>query len=148
MPPNNYPFYNDDEKYIPIMQADGGQLSGMALFLFFTRIFQNPPYLGLQYAVEIATKNQTACQLCSTKVMLSKNTSPMYMFLLEASNAHRSGKKYSEPINFIFKLFDCSADWKPLYNPSAEQAEIDRQCAYESGIPHGKPHKTYVFLDF
>ena len=28
VPPNNYPFYNDDEKYVPIMQADGGQLSG------------------------------------------------------------------------------------------------------------------------
>lgn len=26
--PNSYPFYSDDEKYIPIMQADGGQLSG------------------------------------------------------------------------------------------------------------------------
>lgn len=30
MPPNNYPFYNDDEKYVPITQADGGQLSGAA----------------------------------------------------------------------------------------------------------------------
>lgn len=28
VPPNNYPFYNDDEKYVPVMQADGGQLSG------------------------------------------------------------------------------------------------------------------------
>lgn len=28
VPPNNYPFYNDNEKYIPVMQADGGQLSG------------------------------------------------------------------------------------------------------------------------
>ena len=26
--PNNYPFYSDEEKYIPIMQSDGGQLSG------------------------------------------------------------------------------------------------------------------------
>ncbi len=26
--PNNYPFYNEDEKYVPVMQADGGQLSG------------------------------------------------------------------------------------------------------------------------
>ena len=24
IPPNNYPFYNDDEKYVPIVQADGG----------------------------------------------------------------------------------------------------------------------------
>lgn len=30
VPPNNYPFYNDDEKYVPVMQADGGQLSGAA----------------------------------------------------------------------------------------------------------------------
>ena len=28
MPPNNYPFYNDDEKYKPIIFADGGQFSG------------------------------------------------------------------------------------------------------------------------
>ncbi len=26
--PNNYPFYSEDEKYTPIMQSDGGQLSG------------------------------------------------------------------------------------------------------------------------
>ena len=26
--PNDYPFYGDDEKYVPIIQADGGQLSG------------------------------------------------------------------------------------------------------------------------
>ncbi|KAL0023269.1 hypothetical protein WJX77_001673 [Trebouxia sp. C0004] len=25
--PNNYPFYSEDEKYTPIMQSDGGQLS-------------------------------------------------------------------------------------------------------------------------
>ena len=28
VPPNNYPFYNDDEKYKPIIFADGGQFSG------------------------------------------------------------------------------------------------------------------------
>lgn len=28
VPPNNYPFYDEDEKYVPVMQADGGQLSG------------------------------------------------------------------------------------------------------------------------
>jgi hypothetical protein len=26
--PNDYPFYGEHEKYVPIMQADGGQLSG------------------------------------------------------------------------------------------------------------------------
>lgn len=31
VPPNNYPFYHSDEKYLPTMQADGGQLSGKAL---------------------------------------------------------------------------------------------------------------------
>ncbi|KAL6775802.1 hypothetical protein ACKKBG_A18550 [Auxenochlorella protothecoides x Auxenochlorella symbiontica] len=55
VPPNNYPFYSEDEKYVPIMQADGGQLS----------------------------------------------------------------------------------EWKPMYNPTAEQAEKDRKAAYESGVPHG-----------
>ncbi|KDD76234.1 hypothetical protein H632_c305p0 [Helicosporidium sp. ATCC 50920] len=55
VPPNNYPFYNDNEKSIPVMQADGGQLS----------------------------------------------------------------------------------EWKPMYNPTAEQAEKDRAAAYASGIPHG-----------
>lgn len=28
VPPNNYPFYSEGEKYVPVMQADGGQLSG------------------------------------------------------------------------------------------------------------------------
>ena len=27
IPPNNYPFYNDDERYQPVVQPDGGQLS-------------------------------------------------------------------------------------------------------------------------
>lgn len=27
--PNNYPFYSEEERYVPIMQADGGQLSGI-----------------------------------------------------------------------------------------------------------------------
>ncbi|KAK9868405.1 hypothetical protein WJX84_002515 [Apatococcus fuscideae] len=27
VPPNNYPFYSDEEKYKPILQPDGGQLS-------------------------------------------------------------------------------------------------------------------------
>ncbi|KAK2079390.1 hypothetical protein QBZ16_003081 [Prototheca wickerhamii] len=55
VPPNNYPFYSEDEKYVPIVQADGGQLS----------------------------------------------------------------------------------EWKPMYNPTAEQAGKDRQAAYEAGVPHG-----------
>jgi hypothetical protein len=55
VPPNNYPFYNEDEKYVPVMQADGGQLS----------------------------------------------------------------------------------EWKPMYHPTAEQAEADRRHAYETGVPHG-----------
>ena len=55
VPPNNYPFYNEDEKYVPVMQADGGQLS----------------------------------------------------------------------------------EWKPMYHPTAEQAEADRKQAYETGVPHG-----------
>ncbi|KAI3435551.1 hypothetical protein D9Q98_001616 [Chlorella vulgaris] len=55
VPPNNYPFYNEDEKYVPMMQADGGQLS----------------------------------------------------------------------------------EWKPMYQPTPEQAEADRRAAYESGVPHG-----------
>ena len=28
IPPNNYPFYNEEEKYVPVVQPDGGQLSG------------------------------------------------------------------------------------------------------------------------
>lgn len=28
VPPNNYPFYSEEERYVPIVQADGGQLSG------------------------------------------------------------------------------------------------------------------------
>lgn len=55
VPPNNYPFYNDDEMYRPNMQADGGQVS----------------------------------------------------------------------------------EWKPMYNPTPEQEEEDRQKAFDSGVPHG-----------
>ncbi|GAB4820460.1 hypothetical protein N2152v2_007506 [Parachlorella kessleri] len=55
VPPNNYPFYSEEEKYVPVVQADGGQLS----------------------------------------------------------------------------------EWKPMYHPTAEQAEIDRKKAYETGVPHG-----------
>ena len=55
IPPNNYPFYGEEEKYKPLVQSDGGVLS----------------------------------------------------------------------------------DWKELYNPTPEQAEEDRQKAYESGVPHG-----------
>ena len=28
IPPNNYPFYKEEEKYKPVVQPDGGQLSG------------------------------------------------------------------------------------------------------------------------
>lgn len=31
VPPNNYPFYGDSEKYVPLTQSDGGQLSGVAV---------------------------------------------------------------------------------------------------------------------
>ena len=55
VPPNNYPFYSEEEKYKPIIFKDGGQY----------------------------------------------------------------------------------ADWRPLYQPSPEQEEADRQAAYESGVPHG-----------
>lgn len=29
VPPNNYPFYSEEERYVPVIQADGGQLSGV-----------------------------------------------------------------------------------------------------------------------
>lgn len=29
VPPNNYPFYSEDEVYTPVLQPDGGQLSGI-----------------------------------------------------------------------------------------------------------------------
>lgn len=29
VPPNPYPFYNEDERYLPLIQPDGGQMSGM-----------------------------------------------------------------------------------------------------------------------
>ena len=28
VPPNNYPFYGERERYTPVIQSDGGQLSG------------------------------------------------------------------------------------------------------------------------
>ena len=30
------------------------------------------------------------------------------------------------------------AEWKPMYQPTPEQAEKDRRAAYESGVPHGQ----------
>jgi hypothetical protein len=30
-----------------------------------------------------------------------------------------------------------TAEWKPMYHPTPEQAEADRRAAYESGVPHG-----------
>lgn len=33
VPPNRYPFYNDEEKYIPVMQSDGAQLSGAIIVI-------------------------------------------------------------------------------------------------------------------
>ena len=29
------------------------------------------------------------------------------------------------------------AEWKPMYQPTPEQAEKDRREAYEAGVPHG-----------
>lgn len=29
--PNNYPFYTEEEVYTPVLQSDGGQLSGAYL---------------------------------------------------------------------------------------------------------------------
>lgn len=29
------------------------------------------------------------------------------------------------------------SEWKPMYQPTAEQAEADRKKAYETGVPHG-----------
>jgi len=55
IPPNNYDFYTEEEKYKPVVQADGGILSM----------------------------------------------------------------------------------WEPMYNPTPEQAEIDRKKAYDTGVPHG-----------
>jgi len=31
------------------------------------------------------------------------------------------------------------AESTPMYNPTSEQADIDRQSAYEAGVPHGEP---------
>lgn len=55
IPPNNYDFYTEEEKYKPVVQADGGIMSM----------------------------------------------------------------------------------WEPMYNPTPEQAKIDREKAFETGVPHG-----------
>ena len=31
--PNNYPFYQEEEVYTPVVQSDGGQLSGEAALI-------------------------------------------------------------------------------------------------------------------
>jgi hypothetical protein len=87
VPPNNYPFYNEDEKYVPMMQADGGQLSGELAVLFSWQCFRRLN-INLQ---------PLRCRCCA-------------------------------------KL---PPEWKPMYQPTPEQAEADRRAAYESGVPHG-----------
>lgn len=83
VPPNNYPFYNNDEKYVPVMQADGGQLSG-----------ERRP-----------------------------------------SASHCPAPPATQQHEFTPAL--PTAEWKPMYHPTAEQAEADRKKAYELGVPHG-----------
>ena len=38
------------------------------------------------------------------------------------------------------------ADWKAMYQPSAEQAEKDRMAAYEAGVPHGEFSRLIMSL--
>ena len=40
--------------------------------------------------------------------------------------------------NVLHLAIITAAEWKPMYQPSAEQAEKDRQAAYEAGVPHGQ----------
>ena len=42
----------------------------------------------------------------------------------------------SQRCEFLMVLFLC-VEWTPMYNPTAEQAEVDRKVAYEAGVPHG-----------
>lgn len=87
VPPNNYPFYNEDEKYVPMMQADGGQLSGELAVLFSWHCLRR-----------LNINLQPLCCRCCAKL---------------------------------------PPEWKPMYQPTPEQAEADRRAAYESGVPHG-----------
>ena len=38
---------------------------------------------------------------------------------------------------YTFMVWRDLAEWMPMYNPTPQQAEIDRKKAYECGIPHG-----------
>ena len=51
VPPNNYPFYSENEKYKPIMQADGGQLSGTSPL--YVSQAPPPPLTELTYAPQV-----------------------------------------------------------------------------------------------
>ena len=105
MPPNNYPFYVDEAKYVPVMQADGGQLSG-----------EGWGGRGRGSGVPAPPPPRAA-------------TTP----LLQRAPSHRHPSR---------------AEWKPMYHPTAEQAEADRNAAYESGTPHGyvAPGDAYAGL--
>ena len=100
VPPNNYPFYTEGEKYEPIMQADGGQLSG----------------------------GQRCSEPCSGQGWWSPCWNHQQLHLVAGllrESWHQLGN------------LCCHAEWKPMYHPTLEQAEIDRRKAYEAGVPHG-----------
>ena len=39
------------------------------------------------------------------------------------------------------------SDWKPMYDPTPEQADIDRKIAFETGVPHGFVKQSDKYKD-
>ena len=106
VPPNNYPFYSEDEKYVPIVQADGGQLSGAYAWAWG----DGSPGSSVRGGLGLVRWSSAQC---------------IVDWRLDAGTLVPHSSRIAR------------AEWKPMYNPTAEQAEKDRQAAYEAGVPHG-----------
>lgn len=53
--------------------------------------------------------------------------------------AHSTQRQPTKAPGVVNDLVPFDAESTPMYNPTSEQAEIDRQSAYEAGVPHGEP---------
>ena len=98
IPPNNYDFYSEEEKYKPNVQADGGILSS-----------------------ECAGRRRRARRR-------------------RGHSGARSSEQETCRVEGAQPFARAGAE--PLYNPTPEQAEIDRAKAYETGVPHGAPPRS------
>ena len=110
VPPNNYDFYSEAEKYKPNVQADGGILSSA----------RHPSWM-----IRSGARGNVA-----------SGKEPR----LRARRAGRPTVRLGPPVTsppLTRAPTRTHPDAEPMYNPTPEQADADRQKAYETGVPHG-----------